>query len=59
MPERRLLRKQSRPDLWVQGGFLILTIHRTTPTDIIGGLGHILGLFGLWAYCLSQRKKNS
>jgi nickel transport protein len=36
-----------------------LTIHRTTPTDIIGGIGYILGLFGLWAYCLSKRKKNT
>jgi len=36
-----------------------LTIHRTTPTDIIGGIGYILGLFGLGAYCLSKRKKNT
>ena len=28
-----------------------LTIHRTSLTDIIGGLGYILGIFGLWAYC--------
>ncbi len=112
MREKWFLRKQYRPNLWVQGIFLILiicaftipalaapptpaapgdkvasidqqaleatlnkaldrqlapikemltdlTIHRTTPTDIIGGIGYILGLFGLWAYCLSKRKKNS
>ncbi|MBU4234614.1 MAG: hypothetical protein KKD99_00270 [Proteobacteria bacterium] len=35
-----------------------LTIHRTTPTDIIGGIGYILGLFGLGAYFLSKRKNN-
>lgn len=35
-----------------------LTIHRTTPTDIIGGIGYILGLFGLWAYFQSRGKKN-
>ncbi|MFA4902442.1 MAG: hypothetical protein WC600_06815 [Desulfobaccales bacterium] len=32
-----------------------LTIHRTTPADIIGGIGYILGLFGLWAYFQSSR----
>lgn len=36
-----------------------LTIHRTTPADIIGGIGYILGLFGLWAYFQSKRKKDS
>lgn len=35
-----------------------LTIHRTTPTDVIGGIGYILGLFGLGAYFLSKRKNN-
>jgi nickel transport protein len=35
-----------------------LTIHRTTPTDIIGGIGYILGFFGLWAYFQSRGKKN-
>jgi nickel transport protein len=35
-----------------------LTIHRTSPTDIIGGIGYILGLFGLGAYFLSKRKNN-
>jgi nickel transport protein len=35
-----------------------LTIHRTTPTDIIGGIGYILGLCGLAAYFLSKRKHN-
>ena len=36
-----------------------LTIHRTSPTDIIGGIGYILGIFGLWAYFQSKRKKDS
>lgn len=36
-----------------------LTIHRTSLPDIIGGIGYILGIFGLWAYYLSKRKKNS
>jgi nickel transport protein len=35
-----------------------LTIHRTTLPDIIGGIGYILGLFGLAAYFLSKRKNN-
>ncbi len=35
-----------------------LTSHRTTPTDIIGGIGYILGLCGLAAYLLSKRKNN-
>jgi nickel transport protein len=35
-----------------------LTIHRPTLTDIIGGLGYILGLCGLGAYFLSKRKNN-
>ena len=35
-----------------------LAIHRTTPADIIGGIGYILGLFGLGAYFLSKRKNN-
>lgn len=36
-----------------------LTIHRTSLTDIIGGLGWIMGLFGLWAYLQSQKRKDS
>src|SRR4030042_2851984 len=36
-----------------------LTTHLTSLPDIIGGLGYILGLFGLWAYCQSRRKKDS
>lgn len=36
-----------------------LTIHRTSLTDVIGGLGYILGIFGLWAYFQSRRKKDS
>ncbi|MFZ5448970.1 MAG: hypothetical protein ACOZFS_10085 [Thermodesulfobacteriota bacterium] len=35
-----------------------LTLHRTSLTDIIGGIGYILGLFGLLAYFQSKRKKN-
>ncbi len=36
-----------------------LTIRQPTLPDILGGLGYILGLFGLWAYFLSKRKKDS
>jgi nickel transport protein len=35
-----------------------LTIHRTSLPDVIGGIGYILGLFGLWAYFQSKRIKN-
>jgi nickel transport protein len=35
-----------------------LTIHRTTLTDILGGIGYILGFFGLWAFFQSKRQKN-
>jgi nickel transport protein len=35
-----------------------LTIHRTTLPDILGGLGYILGLFGVAAYFMSKRQKN-
>jgi nickel transport protein len=36
-----------------------LTIHRTSLPDVLGGIGYILGLFGLWAYFQSTRKRNS
>lgn len=36
-----------------------LTIHRTSLPEIIGGIGYIIGIFGLWAYFQSKRKKNS
>ena len=36
-----------------------LTIHRTSLTDIIGGIGYIMGIFGLWAYFVSKRRKDS
>jgi nickel transport protein len=36
-----------------------LTIHRTSLPDVLGGIGYIFGLFGLWAYFQSTRKKNS
>jgi nickel transport protein len=36
-----------------------LTLHRTSLPDILGGIGYILGIFGLWAYFLSKRKKTS
>jgi hypothetical protein len=36
-----------------------LTIHQTTLPDILGGIGYILGFFGLWAYFQSRRKKDS
>lgn len=36
-----------------------LTIHRTSLTDIIGGLGYIMGIFGLWAYFASKKRKDA
>jgi nickel transport protein len=36
-----------------------LTVHRTSLTDILGGLGYILGIFGLWAYFLSKKSGQS
>jgi nickel transport protein len=36
-----------------------LTIHRTSPTDVIGGIGYIMGIFGLLAYFQSRKKKDS
>lgn len=36
-----------------------LTMHRTTLTEILGGIGYILGFFGLWAYFQSKRQKDS
>jgi nickel transport protein len=36
-----------------------MTIHKTTLPDVLGGIGYILGIFGLWAYFLSKRKKIS
>jgi len=36
-----------------------LTIHRTSLTDIIGGIGYIMGIFGLLAYFQSRKKKDS
>ena len=36
-----------------------LTIHRTSLTDVIGGLGYIMGIFGLWAYFQSKKGKDA
>ena len=36
-----------------------LTIHRTSLSDILGGLGYIVGFFGLWAYLQSKRQRDS
>jgi nickel transport protein len=36
-----------------------LTIHRTSLTDIIGGIGYIAGIFGLWAYVMSRKQPKS
>ncbi len=33
-----------------------LTIHRTSLTDVVGGLGYIAGIFGLWAYFMSKKQ---
>ena len=34
-----------------------LSIHKTSLTDVMGGIGYILGIFGLWAYFQSKGKK--
>jgi nickel transport protein len=36
-----------------------LTMHRTSLTDILGGIGYILGFFGLWAYFQSKGRQKS
>jgi len=36
-----------------------MTIHKTSLPDILGGIGYILGIFGVWAYLQSKRKKDS
>jgi len=36
-----------------------LTIHRTSLTDILGGIGYIMGFFGLWAFFQSKRPRKS
>jgi nickel transport protein len=36
-----------------------LDIHRTSLADVIGGIGYILGIFGLWAYFQGKRKQDS
>ncbi len=36
-----------------------LTIHEPSFTDILGGIGYILGLCGVGAYFLSKRQKNT
>jgi nickel transport protein len=36
-----------------------LSLHRTSVTDVIGGLGYIAGIFGLWAYFMSRRQPKS
>jgi nickel transport protein len=34
-------------------------VRKPSLPDIIGGIGYILGLFGLWAYFQSKRNKAS
>ena len=36
-----------------------LSIRRTSLPDILGGIGYIMGIFGLWAYVQSKRRKDS
>ncbi len=36
-----------------------LAAHRTSFTNVIGGLGYILGIFGLWGYFLSKKQGKS
>jgi nickel transport protein len=33
-----------------------LTIHRTSLTDVLGGLGYIIGIFGILAYFMSKKQ---
>jgi nickel transport protein len=35
-----------------------MSAHRTSPADIIGGLGYLMGIFGLLAYFKSKKNKN-
>jgi nickel transport protein len=50
----KALERQLAP---IQGKLAELTAPRTSLRDIIGGIGYVLGLFGLWAYLQSTRKK--
>ncbi len=52
----KALRRQLAP---INEKLTDLTIHRTSLPDVLGGIGYIFGLFGLWAYFQSTRKKNS
>ena len=52
----KALRRQLAP---IKEMLTELTIHRTSLPDILGGLGYILGFFGLWAYFQSKKKKIS
>ena len=36
-----------------------LTVHQTSLTDILGGIGYIMGFFGLWAYFQSKKRQAS
>ncbi|MCL4503636.1 MAG: hypothetical protein M1438_17555 [Deltaproteobacteria bacterium] len=36
-----------------------LTIHKTSLPDILGGIGYILGFFGLWAYFKSKGQRKA
>jgi hypothetical protein len=36
-----------------------LTIHRTSLTDILGGIGYLMGIFGVWAYLLARKRKDA
>ncbi len=36
-----------------------LAVRRTSLADIVGGLGYILGIFGLWAYFQGKRRRES
>ncbi len=52
----KALERQLAP---VKASLAELTSHRTSLPDILGGLGYILGFFGLWAYFQSKRQGNT
>jgi len=53
---QKILERQLAP---IKEKLTELTVHRTSLTDIIGGLGYIMGIFGLWAYFQSKKRKDA
>jgi nickel transport protein len=59
VPEEALNKALERQLAPVKEMLTELTIHRTSLTDILGGIGYIMGFFGLWAYFQTKGKKKS